>query len=88
MDGIDIGHGVRIYWTVAEDPDVRVGLIEEHDSPSGRCAGNVFFRGRVPDDCHPAWTIESEDPLTLSPSILCRTCGHHGFIRGGRWVPA
>lgn len=34
------------------------------------------------------WTIESWDPLTLSPSLLCRTCGNHGFIRRGVWVPA
>lgn len=87
MNGIDIGHGVSITWT-EDQSGVRVGLIEEHDSPSGRCAGNVFYRGRVPAGGHPTWVVESEDPLTLSPSILCRTCGHHGFIRGGRWVPA
>lgn len=34
------------------------------------------------------WRVESWDPLTLSPSLLCRRCGDHGFIREGRWVPA
>ena len=34
------------------------------------------------------WTIESEQPLTLSPSLLCRACGHHGWIRDGKWVDA
>lgn len=36
------------------------------------------------------WEVESYDPLTLSPSIVCTmpNCGHHGFIRNGRWVPA
>lgn len=34
------------------------------------------------------WTIESMQPLTLSPSLACRVCGDHGFIREGRWVPA
>jgi hypothetical protein len=33
------------------------------------------------------WTVESLDPLTISPSVLCRGCGDHGFIRDGRWVP-
>lgn len=32
--------------------------------------------------------IESDDPLTVSPSILCPDCGTHGFIRNGRWVEA
>lgn len=32
--------------------------------------------------------IELDDPLTISPSILCPDCGTHGFIRNGRWVEA
>ncbi|TCO57128.1 DUF6527 family protein [Actinocrispum wychmicini] len=36
----------------------------------------------------PTWQVESWEPLTLSPSLFCRTCGDHGFIREGRWVPA
>ena len=35
----------------------------------------------------PAHVIESLDPLTVSPSILCPDCGLHGFIRSGVWVP-
>ena len=49
--------------------------------------GAVMFAGRVPGEQH-AWTVESEDPLTLSPSILRTECGCHGFIRQGRWVDA
>ena len=33
------------------------------------------------------WQVQSWDPLTISPSVLC-DCGDHGFIREGRWVPA
>lgn len=33
------------------------------------------------------WKVESWDPLTLSPSILC-SCGDHGYIREGKWVRA
>lgn len=36
----------------------------------------------------PAWTVESWEPLTLSPSILRTECGCHGFIRSGKWVSA
>jgi len=31
-------------------------------------------------------TIVAEDPLTVTPSILCPDCGLHGFITEGRWV--
>lgn len=34
------------------------------------------------------WTVESWEPLTLSPSILRRECGCHGYIREGKWVTA
>ncbi len=33
-------------------------------------------------------TVESVDPLTVSPSVLCPDCSLHGFIRDGRWQPA
>ena len=34
------------------------------------------------------WRVESADPLTVSPSILCGSCGTHGFWRNGAWVSA
>ena len=34
------------------------------------------------------WTVVSKEPLTIAPSILCGTCGVHGFWREGRWVSA
>jgi hypothetical protein len=42
---------------------------------------NPGYVGRV-------WEVVTWEPLTLSPSLLCRECGDHGFIREGRWVPA
>lgn len=75
-------------------PDIpRLGLILQHgDQPTAEggawCIGSIMFDSEVtrrvwPD--HPRWTVESWDPLTLSPSILVRGCCH-GFIRGGLWV--
>jgi len=29
--------------------------------------------------------VASLEPLTLSPSLLCRSCNVHGYIRNGRW---
>lgn len=43
------------------------------------CLGSVEF---------PGWTLESEDPVTISPSVWCWACGDHGFVREGKWVPA
>jgi hypothetical protein len=72
-------------------PDVeRWGAILAHTDPTGRpCEGMVTFDGEIQQALSksPKWTVESWDPLTLSPSVLC-SCGDHGFIRDGRWVPA
>lgn len=61
------------------------------DDPSRECHGFVTFDGpeqREHGAGRPMWTVESWDPLTLSPSVLCKLCGDHGFVRGGRWVAA
>lgn len=55
-------------------PDKRTG--EEH-------AGSVQFDTAAPLS-GPKWTVESWEPLTISPSVAC-SCGDHGFIRGGKW---
>lgn len=83
-------------------PDVdRWGAIVRHrvgpngpgmpaDQSTGWCEGVITFDGPVQQQVHPGapmWTVESWEPLTLSPSLLCH-CGDHGFIREGRWVPA
>lgn len=84
----DIGHGVKIQ--PFEWQGVVIGYHVGHPAPTetGRCLGSVRLAGRPQPDNAPVWTVEKESPLTLSPSILCRTCGHHGFIRDGKWVPA
>ena len=33
------------------------------------------------------WTLVSKDPLTITPSIMCGSCGLHGFFTNGQWVP-
>ena len=37
-----------------------------------------------------SWKLESENPLTISPSLLCTDsrCRRHGFIRNGKWESA
>jgi hypothetical protein len=34
------------------------------------------------------WTVQSINPLTVTPSILCTGCHTHGFITDGKWVTA
>lgn len=60
------------------------GILELHRRPDGGwCRGSVWFKNA--DTGSGTWTVISEDPLTLSPSILCNTCGEHGYIEQGRW---
>ena len=91
-DGIDIGDGVMIWWsTEGGDPEgERLGIVEQHLDPDGKpCSGYVGFEGHEQEmRPHPRWHVVSLEPLTLEPSLLCSTCGHHGFIRNGRWVRA
>jgi hypothetical protein len=99
---VDLGHGHSLrYFGWAPDrrlnpqhegrPDVEhAGAIIAH--PNARtgepCEGAVMFD--LPETRHLSgtrWTVESWEPLTLSPSVLC-SCGDHGHVRGGRWEPA
>lgn len=82
----DIGHGVSIVRVSYEGEPA--GVEYYHPRPDGsECSGWAHFVGGS-WDFPGGWTVEKREPLTLSPSLLCRGCGHHGFIREGRWVPA
>jgi hypothetical protein len=78
---LDENHAYR-YWHRAGSPRP-VGIIESHRLPDGRwCEGSIAFKGN--GDGSPEWTVILAEPLTLSPSILCRSCGEHFFIEGGK----
>lgn len=81
---------------LAEIPDIeRCGLLDEHVSKGGWDEGQVHVgsimfdlpevRAAFGNRERPYWQLESWDPLTIFPSLLCG-CGDHGFIREGRWV--
>lgn len=64
------------------------GHLQELDSD---CQGAVFFNVQgVPPSVRDRqlWTVVSWQPLELSPSLHCLTCGNHGWIKGGKWIPA
>jgi hypothetical protein len=103
-DNIDIGdnHWIRyLCWKPDRSinpqyegiPDVeKYGAIVGHLKPDGKpCEGAINFDSEVARKISPnqlKWTVESWEPLTLSPSLQCGACPDHGFIRGGKWVRA
>jgi hypothetical protein len=85
---------------LAHLPDVdRIGAILSHPVPGEQpCRNGLTFDGPVAREVFPGrpyWTVERGadgqpdfDHLTLTPSVLCRTHGDHGWVRDGRWHPA
>ena len=92
-DALDLGDGHVLTFASYND-QARVGASIAHKRPDGGdCDGWIAFAGRAwADSFSPGqiatWTVESDEPLTLTPSVLCRACGDHGFVRGGKWVRA
>jgi hypothetical protein len=85
---VDIGHEVSIELRCLPGEAVPCGLAYWHpDGRGGRCEGWAPFNnaGGWPQE---GWDVVSLDPLTIEPSLRCTACGHHGYVRGGRWVPA
>lgn len=98
---IEIGPGHRLELFAKYNPEVdeadgrmgepAIGAVHWHPDArdhSKECGGTIWFAGADAPQARAKWNIESEEPLTLSPSLLCRNCGSHGFIREGKWVPA
>ena len=86
----DIGGGVSISPARCTNGDEVCLYLIKHEHPGkGECiaAAVPLPRPCRAGDKEPWWTVESEEPLTLTPSIACE-CGLHGFIRDGRWVAA
>jgi hypothetical protein len=79
----DLGHGVRAQ--VRRIGDVIHGVAYWHTC-NGRPDSEDFVS--VKPEWPDGWDLLSEDPLTLSPSLLCTACQHHGFIREGKWIQA
>lgn len=78
------------YEGIPDEP--RYAMLIFHKDPAGeKCAGMVTFAGDVQRKVEPnrpnVWQVQSWEPLTISPSVLC-SCGDHGFVQSGLWVPA
>lgn len=92
---LDLGAGVIATLRTCECSDPSCdhsrpcGMTFEHTTAPGagvKCESG----GWIPFSHHSAngWTLVSDEPLELSPSLLCTRCGRHGFVRGGKWVEA
>lgn len=76
-------------------PGEHFGAILSHRTPDGGyCEGMIQFdtprtQAFVARSTYnkALWQVQSWEPLTISPSVLC-SCGWHGFIREGKWVDA
>lgn len=92
-DWLDIGDGHQIKFATYKD-DPHAGMNDRHVRPDGtECVGFITFEGSAwakefEGGKIAVWQVQSWEPLTISPSLLCRVCGDHGFIRGGKWVRA
>jgi len=103
-DAVDLGHDHYLAYSQwapdrelnphrAHLPDVeKYGALIFHTSAeTGQpCAGFVTFAGDVQREVAPnaiTWDVQSWEPLTIVPSVLC-SCGDHGFVSNGQWVPA
>lgn len=88
---IGLGHG-HFYSRYVNDDGDWIGIIDHHQKPDGSQCGGGSVLFDVPANAGFAdsnkWTLVSEDPFHLEPSLLCRICGDHGFIRDGKWVLA
>jgi hypothetical protein len=89
-DWEDIGHGVRIRRAYMDG--VLSGVDYQHPSLNVSCnngdRGDYIPCGTDELTVKMHWRLECASPLTLSPSLLCPICHHHGFVRDGKWVPA
>lgn len=80
--------GDHMIRSTVTDKDVPYGFIEAHRKSDGEwCAGGITRRG-MGKEGRPEWDVIQEEPLTLTPSLLCTVCGNHGFVREGIWVAA
>lgn len=91
-----IGQDTYIQFYIDDNSKV-IGLIEWHKNTKTDewCGGSVLFDfadakyKKKFDGEYATWHVESKigEPLTVTPSIACGGCEHHGYITDGRWQP-
>ena len=76
---VEVGEGIALCWYA----DGTVGLWHLCTRPRDGLTLVVAPRLMLGE----GHTLD-EHTLTVAPSCGCSDCGLHGWVRGGRWVPA
>lgn len=83
---LDLGYGHYFEVVIGNDERL-VGWLHTHPDARGGAALCQSFCTVRPLNGAPVHQILCADPLTLTPSLLCRTCGAHGNVVNGKWEP-
>lgn len=81
-----LGHG-HFFETVLDKDESLLGWLHTHPdarNPDVLCQSICVVREF---NGAPVHQILCADPLTLTPSLLCRICGAHGEVINGKWEP-
>jgi hypothetical protein len=83
---MELGHG-HTFEAVLDKDDQLIGWLHTH--PDARNSNDLCqsFCAVRPFNGAPVHQIVCVDPLTLTPSLQCRTCGAHGNVTNGTWEP-
>lgn len=70
------------------DPNASAMLADdgEHIEFRHQCMSDKTVVGLLPINPQTGWAVICKDPLTVTPSVLCKTCGWHGWIQNGECV--
>ena len=94
MKNIDLGDNNHKLEAVFYKDEL-TGVNVLHNKPDGTpCVGgwcpftDSTWHKQMDNSPIETWELIKQTPMTLSPSVLCRVCGDHGFIQEGKWVIA
>lgn len=83
---LELGHGHTFEVMLGKDEEL-IGWLHTHPDARGRTELCQSFCAVKQIDSHPVHQVVCAEPLTLTPSLLCRTCGAHGHVTNGKWEP-
>lgn len=84
-----IGAGVEVSMML-DHRDRYTGMLYRHECKGGRMDQEILFdlpwNHTEQHSGKEKWRVETWEPLTISPSLGCTSCGLHGWIRDGTWI--
>lgn len=89
--------GRGIGTTQPEDDWVAIGLNEYHKNELDQWCGGYITFDNVPEAALyidryggklSGHVLDNLDPVSVSPSLQCKSCPSHGFIKAGCWSDA